>query len=230
MFETLIESSAPGSTTAFPRLVALSVHGILTIGAIIGSHAVSAPRPTPVAVPITIYEEPAPGPATTSATTAQGPTVTAAPAAPDLPVMVPDRVSLDVPALGNALPKTGARELAFSDLPHGLGPMLEGPGDAVHLAAEVDEPATVIRAQAPVYPPAMASAGIAGKVSLEFVVDTLGRAEEQSVRVVGEASPMFERAARTSILGSLYRPARARGRTVRQLVRQSVVFRPEGGS
>ncbi len=89
----------------------------------------------------------------------------------------------------------------------------------------VDEPVSVIRQPAPEYPPALARAGIPGRVEVQYVVDTTGVVEPSSVRVLGSTHPAFEAAARASVTASRFRPARLHGRTVRQLVRQALTFR-----
>jgi TonB family protein len=67
-------------------------------------------------------------------------------------------------------------------------------------------------------------AGITGRVVLEYVVDTTGRAEPGSLRTLVATYPAFEAAARATVLASRYRPARLGGRVVRQLVRQTLRF------
>jgi TonB family protein len=94
-------------------------------------------------------------------------------------------------------------------------------------AESVDDPVEVIEQPAPRYPPGLAQAGVPGRVELEYVVDTLGRAEPGSLRAVTSTRPEFEAAARAAVLGSHYRPARLRGQVVRQLVRQTLSFRIE---
>ena len=94
-------------------------------------------------------------------------------------------------------------------------------------ANSVDDPVEVIEQPAPRYPPALAQAGVTGRVELEYVVDTLGRAEPGSLRAETSTRPEIEAAARAAILGSRYRPARLHGQVVRQLVRQTLSFRTE---
>jgi len=96
-------------------------------------------------------------------------------------------------------------------------------GEEPLTAQVVDEPVVVLRQPAPRYPPGLAQAGIAGRVELEYIVDTTGRAEERSLRTLTATHPAFEAAARASVLASRYRPARLGG-TVRQLVRQTLTF------
>lgn len=143
------------------------------------------------------------------------------------PLRIPD-VSLPVlpPALPGvaellrdaALGRTGGREPAAD------GGRLDA-ADEPWSAASVDDPVEILE-QPPVrYPPGLAQAGIVGRVELEYVVDTTGRAEAGTVRTLTTTHPEFAAAARTTVLGSRYRPARLRGTAVRQLVRQSFRFR-----
>jgi TonB family protein len=95
---------------------------------------------------------------------------------------------------------------------------------------EVDDPVQLLE-QPPVrYPPALAQASVAGRVELEFVVDTLGQVEPGSVRTLASTHPEFEAAARRAVLVSRFRPALWRGRLVRQVARQSFRFRTPGHS
>jgi TonB family protein len=86
------------------------------------------------------------------------------------------------------------------------------------------QPAVVLSQPAPQYPAALASVGLEGRVSLEFVIDTSGKVERTSIKVLESTHPAFEAAARSAIAGSLFRPARVSAVAVRQLSRQSVRF------
>lgn len=93
-------------------------------------------------------------------------------------------------------------------------------------AGEVDRAAAPRPgAPAPVYPPGLQAAGIEGVVSVEFVVDSAGRADERHIRVLSSDYPAFSAAARAVIVRTRYFPAEAHGRRVAQLVEQSFVFR-----
>jgi protein TonB len=85
-------------------------------------------------------------------------------------------------------------------------------------------PAMVLSQPTPEYPAALASVGIEGRVEIQFVVDTTGKVEPSSFEVVKSTQVGFEPAARTAILGSLFRPARLSNVPVRQLTRQSIKF------
>ena len=77
---------------------------------------------------------------------------------------------------------------------------------------------------APRYPRHLATAGLEGRVLVEFVIDTTGHVEPGSVRSLQTSHPAFEDAAQEAVLGSLFKPARLSGHPVRQLTRQSVRF------
>ncbi|NJN05990.1 MAG: hypothetical protein HC814_05950 [Rhodobacteraceae bacterium] len=56
------------------------------------------------------------------------------------------------------------------------------------------------------------------------MVDTLGRVEPGSFRVLDSAHPLFERAVRDALGAMRFVPAEAGGRRVRQVVEQSFLF------
>ena len=102
---------------------------------------------------------------------------------------------------------------------------LAGPGaGGAWTAAEVDDPVDILMPGRLVYPAVLERAGVTGRVVVEFVVDTLGRAEPRTLRVVSSSHPAFDQAARDAVLGTRFRPARARGLPVRQLARQQLSF------
>ena len=77
----------------------------------------------------------------------------------------------------------------------------------------------------PVYPQELIDQGIEGTVLLRFVVDTVGRVDLVTVRVIREAHPGFETAVREALPRMRYRAAQLNGQKVRQLVEQPFTFR-----
>lgn len=63
-----------------------------------------------------------------------------------------------------------------------------------------------------------------GEVQVQFVVDTLGKPESASIKVVLASHPALEKAVRKAIPCMRYRAAAIDGRPVRQLVQQSFSF------
>lgn len=99
------------------------------------------------------------------------------------------------------------------------------------VVSTVDEPPERLTGPRPRYPDMLRQAGIEGNVILEFIVDSAGQVEPQSIHVLSASSRAFEAPARLVVLGSRFRPGRIRGVPVRVLVRQSLTFtiEPDGG-
>jgi protein TonB len=76
----------------------------------------------------------------------------------------------------------------------------------------------------PVYPARLKALGMEGQVVLEFVVDSSGRAEPESIRATSSSDPAFTDAAAATVRSSRYRPAANNGRHVRQRTAQPFSF------
>ncbi len=74
------------------------------------------------------------------------------------------------------------------------------------------------------YPAVLQTAGIEGRVLIEFVIDTLGRAERGSLRVISSAHQLFDQPARNVVQSCRYRPGRIQGRAVRTRVQIPINF------
>jgi len=74
------------------------------------------------------------------------------------------------------------------------------------------------------YPAVLQTAGIEGRVLIEFVIDTLGRAERGSLRVISSAHQLFDQPAREVVQSCRYRPGRIQGRAVRTRVQIPINF------
>ena len=113
------------------------------------------------------------------------------------------------------------------DAQHESGPLLAATTawDGAPIESSlVDELPMMLTGPAPAYPDLLRQAGVRGRVVLEAVIDTLGHVEPGSVLVVESAHPAFVAPAQHSLLASLFRPARVRGRAVRVRVRLAFDF------
>lgn len=79
---------------------------------------------------------------------------------------------------------------------------------------------------APVYPDSLFRAQVSGKVVVEFVVDTLGAVELESIEVLASSDSLFTLAVREALGRARFVPARRQGRGVRQIVQYPFVFSP----
>lgn len=105
----------------------------------------------------------------------------------------------------------------------GTGPV-EVSGE-VFLEAQLDDPVQPISIPTPRYPPVLQSAGIAGRVELQYVVDTTGHAEPNSFKVLKTTHPAFVEPAKEAITKGVFKPAKFKGQPVRQLVQQAISFK-----
>jgi TonB family protein len=96
----------------------------------------------------------------------------------------------------------------------------------VYTADQVDQPAradsTVMLE--PIYPDSLKAAHTSGTAIVEFVVDTEGRVETETISVVVASHPAFARAARDAAPSARFIPAVHQGRPVRQVVQLPVEF------
>ncbi len=99
--------------------------------------------------------------------------------------------------------------------------------DQVYSEAAVDESAAIVSAPPLEYPPALRHAGLQGRVTVQAVIDTLGRAEPASLKVIARPNTAFDQSALAYVLHALFRPARVKGRAVRVLITVPVDYRIE---
>jgi protein TonB len=244
MLHHLLESGgrpAAGRARGRAGTAASAVVHAAVIAAAAVATARGAPRPhEPADAPDLVFRTAAPAPrpaATAPAGSASTPTrprpAEPAPApAPALPVVTALELPPAALAVGVSAPVSDPGEFAPRGLaPGGGAPGGVGggpPGDGGALAeALVDEPVVPDpRNPPPRYPEALRAAGLGGRVTVRFVVDTAGRVEAGSVAFAAPGDPRLEGAVREALARARFRPARAGGRPVRQLAERPYVFAP----
>jgi hypothetical protein len=99
---------------------------------------------------------------------------------------------------------------------------------AVYTSDQLDEPAKLTPGSAePVYPDSLWRAGVAGRVVVEFILDTEGRIEPGSLRIVTATHPYFASAVQTALGDAVFRRASLQGKAVRQIVQLPFDFTAE---
>jgi len=76
----------------------------------------------------------------------------------------------------------------------------------------------------PRYPDILKSAGVEGEVVVAFVVDTTGRADIGSLKILKSTHELFAAAVRTALPQMRFLPAEVGGKKVKQLVQQPFAF------
>ena len=76
----------------------------------------------------------------------------------------------------------------------------------------------------PRYPDALRQSGIEGRVTVQFTVDTAGRVDAGSIRVLGSTHDLFTRAVRDALVQFRFMPAEVGGRRVPALAEMPFEF------
>ena len=97
--------------------------------------------------------------------------------------------------------------------------------DQPYFDFQVEKPvAPVPGTGSPRYPDILRSASVEGEVLAQFVVDTTGRVEVSTFKVIRKSHDLFETAVRSALPQMRFLPAEVGGRKVKQLVQQPFVF------
>jgi protein TonB len=147
---------------------------------------------------------------------------TALPEIPSVDIPQPTDPSLPTSA---PLPASGADTTLLSEIRRG-GSGAGATAGATILAtgATVDLPVRALIDRAPAYPETLRAAGIDGMVRVQFVVDTTGRAELSTVRVIESTHELFTRSVLASLRQARFTPGEVSGRRVRTLVERAYRF------
>lgn len=226
MFAFLPGSAGTGVQRSWlSRVLSLAVHAALIAVAVRFSEAGEAPRGEPIAettivvagtVPDDPGRPPAPAPLDGQA--------------PPWSVTVPVDIPTTIPAVTDPM-YDPAHDPVVSSFPPGTDSLRLMPPNPGHwigttpIDARVADEAPRLIDHPPVrYPEIMRQAGIEARVMVEAVLDTLGRAEPSSLRVVRSGGTAFDDEARAVVAGSRYRAARLGGRAVRVRIQVPVSF------
>jgi TonB family protein len=98
-------------------------------------------------------------------------------------------------------------------------------GEITYMERDVDKPARLMEnAPAPHYPDQLRSLKVEGEVLASFVVDTTGRADMSTFKVIQSSDRLFSDAVRDALAGYRFLAAELRGVKVRQVVTQPFKF------
>ncbi|MCC7053462.1 MAG: TonB family protein [Gemmatimonadaceae bacterium] len=103
----------------------------------------------------------------------------------------------------------------------GTGPVIS---DQPYFDFQVEKAAAAIPGVAPAYPEMLKSSGVEGEALVQFIVDTTGRAELGSFKVLRASHDAFGQAVRAALPRMRFLPAEIGGRKVRMLVQQPFAF------
>jgi TonB family protein len=96
--------------------------------------------------------------------------------------------------------------------------------DQALLEFQVDTPAKLKTAPAPVFPDRLRASGTEGRVLVQFVVDERGRPDMSSFKVLKSTDGELTASVRQAVMSSSFFAAEAGGRKVKQLVQLPFTF------
>jgi len=222
MFATLVESRAARGRSGTASVVSVVAHTLGIAGALIATHRAATASLTGVVEPV-IYTAPAPEPPPAATTRAARPVLPRGFRLLLAPISIPDVL----PAIDLAVPLTNADYFTGRGMPggHPNGAAPADTGGRALRSDEVEKLATLVPGTAtPAYPDVLRAVRIEGDVVIEFVVDTLGRAELAGLQVVSSTNPRFTESVLRAMTTARFLPAEAGGARVRQLVRLPFAF------
>src|SRR3989454_8553006 len=142
-------------------------------------------------------------------------------------VVAPEVIPTNIPPV-NLTEHFDPKDYSGTGVEGGLATGLVPSGNDVYMESIVEEKPSVLSGPQLVYPDLLKQAGIQGRVLVQAVIDTSGRAEVSTVKIIQSPNPGFDQAARNYVLKALFRPARVHGRAVRGLINVPIDFKITG--
>ena len=139
-------------------------------------------------------------------------------------VVVPPEIPTTLPPL-NLQEHFDPKDYSGSGVEGGLASGMVPTGNEVFMEAIVEEKPAVLSGPTLQFPELLRQAQIQGRVLVQAIIDTLGRAEPPSVKVLQSPNPGFDQSAKSYVTKALFRPARVHGRAVRVLIQIPIDFR-----
>jgi periplasmic protein TonB len=236
VFENLIESGRKPKASLGQQVISLAIHAGILFGAVKATQG-AAEVIRDIAIDTTmVFLKPPDAPPPPPQPPPEQVVVSANPPPQGFQVVSPpDNIPTEIPPVNlneRFDPKDftgkGVEGGIAAGVAGGTGPVPTIEGE-VFLAAEVDETpqATNPAACQGKYPPVMASAGIPGRVVMQFIVNTNGHVDAGSVKVMSSTHKAFEEPAKQGITAPscTFKPGSSRGTPVRVLVQQAVSFK-----
>jgi TonB family protein len=224
VFEVLIESGRKPDTKIFGvGLVSLTIHTAIIAGAVYATLS-AGETDTAVRVDTTVVfidqqqqqKPPEPQPVQLDVPLKGFQTVVA-------PAVIPT----NIPPV-NLTEHFDPKDYSGTGVEGGIATGLVPTGNEVFMEAIVEEKPSVLSGPQLVYPDLLKQAGIQGRVIVQAIIDTSGRAEPASVKILQSPNPGFDQPAKNYVLKALFRPARVHGRAVRVLVNVPIDFKITG--
>src|SRR2546429_7411989 len=138
-------------------------------------------------------------------------------------VVAPDVVPTNLPPV-NLQEHFDPKDYSGTGVEGGLGSGIVPTGNEVFMEAIVEEKPSVLSGPVPVYPELLKQAQIQGRVIVQAVIDTLGRAEPNTIKVPQSPHPGFDQPSPDYVLKTPFRPAPAHRPAARLPINHPIAF------
>jgi len=234
MFNNLLESKPKKEKRGGGTVASIVMHSLLVGLAIYATANAAIQNEKPRQEKIDFVETPKdePPPPKDEPPPPPPPDVVAAPPPPKgfqvltAPVEIPDVI----PDIDLSKKVTDENDFSGKGVAGGVAKGVEG-GKAI---VQTDQPYFEFQVEKPVvpapgstsprYPDMLRQAGVEGEVLAQFVVDTTGRAEAGSLKILKSSHDLFIQSVRNALPQMKFIPAEVGGRKVKQLVQQPFTF------
>jgi protein TonB len=233
MFNNLIESKAKKNKSAGGTIMSVVIHSLVAVAAIYAtaSAGIEAEKnrqenikfiETPKAKEVEVKKEEPPPPEK----------IAVIPPPKGFQVLrAPVEIPIEIPKIDLSRRVTNEEDFSGKGVAGGTatgvvgGRPIDLTSNQTYFSFQVEKQVEPIAStQQVAFPEALRSSGVGGEVTGQFVVDTLGRVETGSFKVLKATNDMFASAVRSHLPRMRFYPAEVGGRKVRQLVQQGFVF------
>lgn len=231
MFENLIETKPKKPKTLKATVVSVIFHTLAIGGAVYGTMQAKEAIDKPKAEKVEFVEMKKDEPPPPQEEAPPPPEVVVAPPPPKgfqvltAPIKIPDVL----PEIDLSKKVTDEGDFTGKGVQGGIGKGVVGGtgpvGDQTYFEFQVEKQVAPAPGNpGPRYPDMLRSANVEGEVLVQFVVDTTGRVENGSVKILKSSHDLFTNSVRSALNSMKFYPAEIGGRKVKQLVQQPFNF------
>lgn len=231
MFTTLVESRSIRARSAKSTMASVVMHGAVIAAAVAMTMPGSVDaRPEPIKKHDIIYVPIDHHPPKLPRTPIPPQPQHSDPGTPPPTVAMPTFTPTKLPPFDATAPETPPDQIIVGGpgaLTSPYGPRSAStfaPGSVVDEALVERIPRVLGNPPTPRYPNALRESGVAGSVTVRFVVDTLGRAEMDGITVVASSHMLFADAVKSALVSYRFSPGEVGGRKVRTMVQVPFTF------
>ena len=231
MFENLIETKPKKPKTFKTMMLSVVVHAVLISGAVYGTLQAKEAIEKPKAEKVEFVEMKKDEPPPPEDKPPPPPEIVAAPPPPKgfqvltAPIKIPDVL----PEIDLSKKMTDEADFTGKGVAGGIAKGVVGGtapvADQTYFEFQVEKQVAAAPGNSPPrYPDMLRSANVEGEVLVQFVVDTTGRVERGSIKILKSSHELFTSAVQSALNSMRFYPAEIGGRKVKQLVQQPFNF------